>query len=128
LEGYQVIRFPIANNSITINYFLMNRFFVAFAAIVSSGIFSYSYWREWIGYKFLDEELVLQSVEKIEVPYFHASEEMYLRVLVLFGLVFGTVFIASLILTYKQKWGWVFGCFVLSMLSILAVMINGAIK
>lgn len=106
----------------------MNRFFVSFAAIASSGIFAYSYWREWIGYKMLGEELVLQPVEKAEVPYFHASEEMYLKVLFVFGMVFGLIFIASILLTYRQKWGWVFGCFVLSMLSILAVMINGAIK
>jgi len=106
----------------------MNRFFVSFAAIASSGIFAYSYWREWIGYKMLGEDLVLQPVEKAEVPYFHVSEEMYLKVLFVFGMVFGLIFIASILLTYRQKWGWVFACFVLSMLSILAVMINGAIK
>ena len=87
----------------------MNRFFIAFAAIVSSGIFTYSYWREWIGYKFLNEDLILQPVEKTEVPYFHASEEMYLKVLFVFGMVFGLIFIASILLTYRQKWGWVFG-------------------
>jgi hypothetical protein len=106
----------------------MNRFFVAFAAIASSGIFTYSYWREWIGYKLLGEELVLQPVEQTDVPYFHASEEIYLKVLMSFGLVFSLILIASIYFTYRQKWGLVFGCFVLSMLSILAVMINGAIK
>ncbi|MCL6261514.1 hypothetical protein M3O96_20610 [Aquiflexum sp. TKW24L] len=106
----------------------MNRFFVSFAAIASSGIFAYSYWREWISYKLLGEELVLQPVEKAEVPYFHASEELYLRVLMSFGLLFSLILIVSIYFTYRQKWGWVFGCFVLSMLSILAVMINGALK
>jgi hypothetical protein len=106
----------------------MNRFFVAFAAIASSGIFTYSYFREWIGYKMLGEELVLQPIEKADVPYFHASEEIYLKVILVFGIIFGLIFIGSLLSTYKQKWGWVFGWFVVSMLGILAVMINGAIK
>jgi hypothetical protein len=106
----------------------MNRFFVAFAAIASSGIFTYSYWREWIGYQWLGEELLLQPIEKAEAPYFHSSEDIYLKVLMTFGLVFSIILIASIYFTYRQKWGWVFGCFVLSMLSILAVMINGAIK
>lgn len=106
----------------------MNRFFIAFAAIISSGIFAYSYWREWIGYKLLGEKLVLQAVEKADVPYFHASEHIYMRVLLVFGMIFSLIFISSIILTFKQKWAWVFGCFILSMLSILAVMINGAIK
>jgi len=106
----------------------MNRFFIAFAAIVSSGVFAYAYWREWIGYMWLGEELVLQHAENAERPYFHHSEEIYFQVLMLSGLIFSLILMASIYFTYKQKWGWVFGCFVLSMLTILAVMINGAIK
>jgi VIT1/CCC1 family predicted Fe2+/Mn2+ transporter len=105
----------------------MNKFFISFAALLSSGIFSYSYWREWLGIKYFQEEIMLQTGNP-QAPYFHASEDLYVKVLLIFGILFGVIFLATLYFTIKGKWGIVFLCFTLAMLSILAVMVNGAIK
>jgi hypothetical protein len=105
----------------------MSKLYFSVAAVFSSGIFAYSYWKEWVAIKWMNSEAVLFP-EKKEAPYFHASEELYLRVLLIFAVSFTLIFTLSVIFTIQQKWKSVFFCFVLSMLSILAVMINGAIK
>jgi hypothetical protein len=105
----------------------MTRLYFSLAAIFSSGIFAYSYWKEWIEIKWMNNQAVLYP-EKQDAPYFHASEELYLRVLLIFAFSFTLICSLSVIFTIKQKWKGVFFCFVLSMLCILAVMINGAIK
>ncbi|EOZ93500.1 hypothetical protein A33Q_3759 [Indibacter alkaliphilus LW1] len=105
----------------------MNKFFIIFAALVSSGIFAYSYLKEWIGIKLGRNEIILQTGENL-APYFHSSEELYLRVVLIFGLVFSCIFLATIYYTVKKKEKMVMLCFVLSMLSIFALMINGAIK
>ncbi|WP_373523571.1 hypothetical protein [Aquiflexum sp.] len=105
----------------------MNRFFISFAALLSSGIFAYSYWREWLGIKYFQEEMKLQ-LGNPQAPYFHSSEDLYMRILLFFGVLFGIIFIGTLYFTTKGKWGIVFLCFILAMLCILAVMVNGAIK
>jgi hypothetical protein len=53
----------------------MNRFFITFAALSASGIFTYVYLREWIGIKLFGEEVHLQ-IDNPEAPYFHASEDL----------------------------------------------------
>ncbi|MBW3470526.1 hypothetical protein [Arthrospiribacter ruber] len=105
----------------------MNRFFIKFAALVSSGIFAYSYLREWFGIVLLNEEIILQTDEAFS-PYFHRSEQLYLRVIFIFGLIFLSIFSASAYFTFKKKDKMVMLCFVMSMLAIFAVMANGAIK
>ncbi|TVP50120.1 MAG: hypothetical protein EA341_08245 [Mongoliibacter sp.] len=105
----------------------MNRFFIKFAALVSSGIFAYSYLREWVGAKWLDEDIFLLPNNE-NAPYFHNSESLYLRVIFIFGLLFTAIFIASAYFTIKKKEKMIMLCFVLSMFSIFVVMLNGAIK
>lgn len=105
----------------------MNKFFISFAALLSSGIFAYSYWREWLGIKFFQEEMNLQ-LGNPQAPYFHSSEDLYMRVLLIFGILFGIIFLSTIYSTIKGNKVWVFLCFILAMLSILAVMVNGAIK
>lgn len=107
---------------------LMNRFFLAFASIFTSGIFALSYLKEWVFINFFGEKLHLKPSKEIDYPYFHSSEELYLRVVLIFGTVFFLLLIASVIFTLQKKWGKVFLCFTLSMMAILAVMVNGAIK
>lgn len=63
-----------------------------------------------------------------QAPYFHSSEDLYMSVLLFFGVLFGIIFIGTLYFTIKGKWGMVFLCFILAMLSILSIMVNGAIK
>lgn len=106
----------------------MNRFFVSFAAILASGIFAYSYLKEWFDYNVLNKELILKPSETIDYPYFHQSESLYLKVIMVFGLYFLIICFLSILLTFRQKWGVVYICFVMTMLGILGVMINGAIK
>jgi len=105
----------------------MNKIFVPFAAIMSSGIFAYSYWKEWTAIKWWGEAANIYP-EKEEAPYFHASEELYLKVLLFFALAFSLIFLFSVYYSVKGKWKAVFFCFLFSMLAILVVMINGAIK
>jgi hypothetical protein len=105
----------------------MNRFIISFAAILTSGIFAYSYWKEWLSINWWGESAVIFP-EKEEAPYFHASEDLYLKVLLIFALVFSSIFLSSVIYTVKGNWKAVFFCFLLSMLAIFTVMINGAIK
>jgi hypothetical protein len=105
----------------------MNRLYFSLATLLPSGIFAYSYWREWIEINWLERQ-ALMFPEKQESPYFHASEELYLKVLLIFAILFTFIFILTAIFTIKQKWKWVFSCFLMCMLCILAVMINGAIK
>ncbi|MGY6744481.1 MAG: hypothetical protein ACXIUQ_17195 [Cecembia sp.] len=105
----------------------MNRFFVPFAAIISSGIFAYSYWKQWLAIKWWGEKAVIFP-EKEQAPYFHASEELYLQVLLAFALVFSLIFLTSIIYAVKRNQRAVFFCFIFSMLAIFAVMVNGAIK
>lgn len=83
--------------------------------------------REWLGAKWLGEEIVLLP-NKDETPYFHNSEELYLNVILIFGLLFTVIFAASVYFTVKKKEKMVMLCFVVSMLSIFVVMVNGAIK
>lgn len=106
---------------------MMNRFFIAAAAVLSSGIFAYSYWKEWLGIKWKNQSPNLFPEEEI-APYFHASEEIYMRVMIIFAIIFSIIFIGAVVSVIQKKWGWVFFCFVMSMGTILAVMINGAIK
>ncbi|WP_373492859.1 hypothetical protein [Aquiflexum sp.] len=105
----------------------MNRFIISFAALLSSGIFAYSYWREWLGIKYFQGEMKLQ-LGNPQAPYFHSSEDLYMRVLLIFGILFGIIFLSTLYFTIKGKKGWIFLCFIFAMLSIMAVMVNGAIK
>src|SRR5690606_9540272 len=106
----------------------MDRFFMAFASIIASGLFAFTYLKEWISVKFLGEELILQPSNNINYPYFHESEALYLRVMLIFGLLFLWLLIASVFFIIKKNRGMVFLCFILSMLTILAMMINSAIK
>ncbi|AFL82874.1 hypothetical protein Belba_0206 [Belliella baltica DSM 15883] len=105
----------------------MNRFFITFAALSASGIFTYAYLREWIGIKLFGEEVHLQ-IDNPEAPYFHSSEDLYLLNILVFGLLFLSIFGLAVYGTWKKKHGLVFLTFVLSMLGMFVVMINGAIK
>src|SRR5665811_1859292 len=102
----------------------MNRFFMAFASILTSGIFAFSYLKEWVFFNFLGGELNLNPSQEINYPYFHNSEELYLRVLLTFGTIFFLLFMASVFFALRKKWGKVFLCFTLSMVTILAIMVN----
>lgn len=105
----------------------MNKFFIAFAAIASSGVLAYAHLWEWIVIRWMGEipELVPDHPQS---PYFHKSLDLYQIVLCVFGIYFLLVFIGSVIFTWKKKWGMVMLFFVACMLGILGVMINGAIK
>lgn len=106
----------------------MNRFFLAFATILTSGIFAFSYLKEWASLQVGDQELVLKPSEEIIYPYFHQSAELYLRVTLAFGVVFLLLFLASVYFVYQKSQKKIFLTFVLTMFVILALMINGAIK
>ncbi len=106
----------------------MNRFFISFASIFTSGIFAFSYIKEWISIRILGENLLLKPSKEIDYPYFHQTEELYLRVILIFGMAFFILFVASVIFTIQKKWGMVFLFFTLSMITILIVMVNGAVK
>lgn len=105
----------------------MNKVFTALAAILSSGIFAFSYIREWIEMRFGQGQVPTLS-EELEAPYFYASKILYQQILGIFASVFTLVFTYALWAVIRQKWGHVMLAFTLSMLCILAVMINGAIK
>jgi len=105
----------------------MNRFFITFAALLASGIFTYAYLREWIGIKFFGEKTNLQ-IKNPEAPYFHASEDLYLLNILVFGLLFLSIFTLAVYSTWRNKRGLVFLAFVLSMLGMFVIMLNGAIK
>jgi hypothetical protein len=105
----------------------MDRLYFSLATLLSSGIFAYSYWREWVEIKWFEREALIFP-DKQEAPYFHTSEVLYLKVLLIFAIAFTFIFTLSAIFTFKQKWKWVFICFLMCMICILAVMINGAIK
>jgi hypothetical protein len=106
----------------------MNRFFLAFAAILTSGIFAFSYLKEWASIRLVGQKLILKPSEEIVYPYFHHSDELYLRVTLVFGVVFLLLFLASVYFVYQKNEKKVFLTFVLTMFAILALMINGAIK
>ncbi len=106
----------------------MDRFFVAFATVLASGIFAYAYLKEWANHVLWKKPLILKASEEIDYPYFHQSESLYLRVFLIFGLLFAGLFISSIALFCLKKWNKLFLVFVLTMLCILALMINGAIK
>jgi hypothetical protein len=106
----------------------MNKFFISFAAIISSGIFAYSYLKEWIGIKVFGEKIVLEEFSEFEIPYYYHSENSYLTVMLLFGLLFAFLFSISVYFTLRQKWKLTYLSFVLTMLGILAIMVNAAIK
>ena len=112
---------------ISLNENILNKTFFSFAALLASGVFTYSYIREWIGIKFLGEKINLQSGNP-EAPYFHASENLYLTNTLIFGLLFLAIFILAVYASWKKKEGLVFLSFVLSMLCIFLTMVNGAIK
>lgn len=105
----------------------MNRIFIVLAAILSSGIFAYSYWKEWLGIKFFGMKMNVFP-DHPQAPYYHASESLYLGVLLVFAILFSLVFSGAVWFTFKKNWTGVFVAFLLSMLLIFAVMINGAIK
>jgi heme/copper-type cytochrome/quinol oxidase subunit 2 len=105
----------------------MNRIFVNLAAILSSGIFAYSYLREWIGAVFFKEEILLQASNP-EAPYYHSSLDLYLWNTLTFGLIFLGIFVTAIYAAIKKKEGLVFLCFVLSMIGIFLIMFNGAFK
>lgn len=101
---------------------------MAFATILTSGIFAFSYLKAWLSVRLWDQNLVLKPYNEIDYPYFHQSEKLYLTVTLIFGLVFCLLCLASVFFTFKNKEKKVFLCFVLTMLTVMAVMINGAIK
>lgn len=105
----------------------MNKLFVAIAAIGSSGIFAFSYWKEWYGI-FSGQHTIPDLTDDITPPYFHASVELYQQVLLIFAVIFSLICIFAVSAVLRKKWGYVMFAFSLSMLAILAVMINGAIK
>jgi hypothetical protein len=105
----------------------MNKFFIAFAAVASSGILAYAHLREWIEIRWMGVMPELVPEHPLS-PYFHGSIGLYQRVLVAFGLYFLLVFVGSVFFTWRKKWGFVMLFFVASMLGILGIMINGAIK
>lgn len=105
----------------------MNRLFITFAALSASGIFTYAYLREWLGIKLLGEKVHLQ-IDNPEAPYFHASEDLYLLNILVFGLLFLSIFGLAVYGTWKKKSGLIFLAFVLSMLAMFVIMLNGAIK
>lgn len=106
----------------------MKRFFLAFATILTSGIFAFSYLKEWASIQLGGQELILQPSEEIVYPYFHQSSELYLRVTLAFGAVFLLLFLASVYFVYQKNEKKTFLSFVLTMLAMLALMINGAVK
>lgn len=109
------------------NINFMNRLYFSLAALLSSGIFAYSYWKEWIAIQWRGEKPVLVP-DSDYAPYFHATEELYLRVLFIFALIFSAIFVLSIVFSLQKNQKGVFFCFIFSMLTIFAVMINGAIK
>jgi len=106
----------------------MNRFFLGFAAVLTSGVFAFSYLKEWVSIQIGRQTLVLSPNDDIIYPYYHQSPELYLRMILVFGIVFLSLFIASVFFVFKKNEKKVFLSFVLTMLAILALMINGAIK
>jgi len=106
----------------------MNKFFLAFASIITPGVWAFTYLKEWVSIKFLGKMVRLQPEKGITYPYFHQSETLYLQVHLIFGTIFLVLCLGSTVFTIRRKWGLVFLCFVLSMLCMFAVMINGAIK
>src|SRR5690554_6831472 len=106
----------------------MNRFFLAFASIFTSGIFAFSYLNEWLSVKFWDQPLLLKPSGDIVYPYFHQSPALYLRVMLIFGMLFFLLCLASVAFSFQKNQKNIFLCFVLTMLGILAAMVNGAIK
>lgn len=105
----------------------MNRFFLALASTITSGTFAVSYLNEWVNLV-SGKKIHLNPSEEINYPYFYNSEELYLKVVLIIGIVFSLLFFASVWFVLQKKWGMVFLCFTLSMMAILAVMVNGAIK
>jgi NADH:ubiquinone oxidoreductase subunit 2 (subunit N) len=105
----------------------MNKAFTALAAILSSGIFAFAYIREWIHMRFGQGQVPTRS-EALEAPYYYASKTLYQLVLGVFASIFILIFSYAIWAVIRQKWGHVMLAFTLSMLCILAVMINGAIK
>ncbi len=97
------------------------------AAILSSGVFAYSYLREWVGAVFFHEEIILQTQNQ-DAPYFHGSKELYLWNTLTFGLIFTAILAMAIYGSIKKKEGLVFLSFVLSMMGILLIMFNGAFK
>jgi len=106
----------------------MNRFFLAFATTLTSGIFAFSYIKEWTSIQLGGQTLILKPSEEIVYPYFHQSPELYLSVILVFGIGFLLLFLASVYFVYQKNEKKVFLIFVLTMFVILALMINGAIK
>src|SRR5690606_26100509 len=106
----------------------MNRFFLAFATILTSGIFAFSYLKEWASIQLGSQQLVLSPNAEIIYPYFHQSPELYLRVTLIFGVVFFLLFLGSLYYLFQKNEKKIFLTFVLIMFTILALMVNGAIK
>jgi len=106
----------------------MNKILLAFAAIFTSGIFAFSYLKEWISVRIWDRVLVLKPSEDIVYPYFHQSADLYLSIMLLFGVIFLFLCVASVLFALQKKEKKVFLCFVLTMLALLSAMINAAIK
>ncbi len=106
----------------------MNRFFLAFATILTSGIFAFSYLKEWIEIRIGKQQLILKPSDEITYPYFHQSAELYLGVILVFGVLFSLLFFLAVYFVFKKNEKKVFFIFVLTMLAILALMVNGAIK
>lgn len=95
---------------------------------MTSGIFAFSYLKEWVSFALLEKELILKPSRELEYPYFHESVTLYLGVTLIFGLLFSALLLFSIYFTVRKKWVWIYLCFVLTMLSIMAIMVNGAIK
>src|SRR5690554_1015165 len=101
----------------------MNRFFMAFASIFTSGIFALSYLKEWVSVRYGNQPLILTPSPDIVYPYFHKADDLYMKVILIFGLVFSLLFASSVFFTVQKKQEKVFLCFVLTMFAILAVMV-----
>ena len=71
---------------------------------------------------------MLEEFSSVETPYYYQSEDSYMTVMLLFGLLFVFLFGSSVYFTLRQKWKLTYLSFVLTMLGILAVMVNSAIK
>jgi len=101
---------------------------MAFASIFTSGIFAFSYLKEWVFVRYGKQPLTLTPSPDIVYPYFHQSHDLYMKVILMIGLVFTVLFATSVFFTIQKQEKKIFLCFILTMFAILAVMVNGAIK
>lgn len=106
----------------------MNRFFLAFASTLTSGLLSFSYLKEWMLIRFWNRKPLMPLSDDLLHPYFHQSQDLYLRVTFVFGALFFLLFFATLWFFVQREDKKVFLCFVLTMITLFAVMVNASIK